>query len=166
MKFIPLTRGKYAIVDDEDYGELNKHKWCALKKHDGRFYAVRWTSRSVPPRMMIKMHRHILGILGIFDRSVLVDHRDGDGLNNQRDNLRQANSFQNAHNRKKRTGVSSRYKGVTWCKRDSNWRAFIGYGGKSISLGVFQDEAEAGEAYRRKAIELYGDFAYAPEPDG
>jgi hypothetical protein len=155
MKEIPLTQGKVALVDDEDFEYLNQWKWCALKKHDGKLYAVRHTSRSRPPRKMIKMHRQILGI---YDKNILVDHRNSNGLDNQRQNLRVADSVQNARNRRKSTNKSSRYMGVTRCKRDGNWRVTIQTGSKTIQLGRFDCEIEAARAYNSAGYDRDPEF--------
>jgi hypothetical protein len=154
VKEIQLTRGKVAIVDDEDYKWLSKHKWYAVKRGN-MFYAVRKSSRVDGGQKNILMHREIMGLKpGDPD----VDHRDGDGLNNQRMNLRKASKSQNAMNMKTRYGMS-KFKGVSWNKRDKKWQVRIGIDGKQKHLGNYDCEEDAARAYDEKAIELFGEYA-------
>ena len=152
MKEIPLTQGKVAIVDDEDFEWLSEFKWHAHRKHrqlsGPQWYARR--GRSGP-----QMHRMIMGVT---DPKVPVDHRDGDGLNDQRSNLRLSTPGQNACNKKSRGG-SSQYKGVYWHKRNNKWRSAVMIDRHEKHLGYFEDEIEAAKAYDRAARELHGEFA-------
>jgi hypothetical protein len=91
--------------------------------------------------------------------NVLIDHEDQDKLNNKVSNLRIADDNQNQFNRKKTENTSSKYKGVSWYKRDEIWVSSIMFHRKSIYLGRFIDEIEAAKAYDEKAKELFGDFA-------
>lgn len=150
MKGIFLSQGQAAIVDDSDYEALNAHKWSVLKQSN-TFYAVR--QAPIDGKQIIAlMHCVIMGSKG-------VDHRDGDGLNNQRSNLRFATSSQNNMNQQKRENTSSVYKGVTFDKRANKWKAQIGINGKLIYLGLFDAEVDAAKAYNAKAIELFCEFA-------
>jgi len=141
MKTIPLTRGKVALVDDEDYERLSKFKWFARKSKHG-WYASRHVS----------MHQELV-------TARVVDHRDGDGLNNQRSNLRAATREQNARSRRKRSKLTSRFKGVSWAADRKKWRAQIMANGKSKMLGSFEREAEAAAAYDAAARIYFRDFA-------
>src|SRR3990167_565246 len=123
-KSIELSQGKCTIVDDEDYDFLIQWKWCVMLNHQ-HFYAMR--------RPSIYMHRVIMQAPG----GVQVDHRDGDGLNNTRSNLRLAILGQNMHNRQINKNNKSGYKGVRWVERDSLWYAHIGFNGKRIHVGCF-----------------------------
>lgn len=89
-----------------------------------------------------------------------TDHRDGDGLNNTRANLRTATRAENGRNRSKsRTGGTSRFKGVHWDKQKSRWRSSIRVNGRLFHVGLFFDEAEAAAAYDAAALEHFGEFA-------
>jgi hypothetical protein len=117
MKTIQLSQGFVALVDDVDHLSASAHKWRALvDKRRGKVYAVRKTLGSHSTRKSLYLHREILGVT---DPTTKVDHRNGDGLDNQRGNLRSCTTSQNNMNSRKRSdGVSSRYKGVCWHKRD------------------------------------------------
>jgi hypothetical protein len=108
---IPLTQGQYAIVDPEDYERLAKYKWFA-KRCDGRFYAVRWAKNK-----NVKMHQVILGS----EEGKVIDHINGNGLDNRKANVRFATSEQNSWNqRKQRSKSSSKYKGVSRSKKGTS----------------------------------------------
>ena len=149
-KAIPLTQGKIAIVDDENYKWLNQWKWRAHKSRN-TYYAVRAKNGE-----HIAMHREILGLTK--GDGKLTDHKSRNGLDNQEHNLRICTSFQNQHNRKPQGGTS-KYKGVSWNKRERRWQARIESSGKTIHIGNFTNELKAAEAYDRKAKELFGEFA-------
>lgn len=153
MKKIPLTRGMFAIVDDEDFEELSKFNWCAFR---GRytFYAM----RKVPvngKEKVLQLHRAILKPLD----SQQVDHRDGNGLNNVRSNLRLATHSQNKMNSKRYKNNKSGFKGVFWDRRDKKWRAEIRFNGNCKPLGYFSNPEDAYAAYCAAATELHGSFA-------
>lgn len=158
---IPLTGGLVAIVDDEDYERLMAHRWRVLfvrrKRGGPNPYACR--SQNVRGRKhYVFMHREVLG-LGP-GRVPLVDHKDCDGLNNRRDNLRVCNGTQNAGNQPKYLGRgASKYKGVCWHKGHGKWQANIGHQWRQYFLGSFDNEVDAAMAYDAKALELYGEFA-------
>ncbi len=88
-----------------------------------------------------------------------VDHINGNRLDNRKCNLRLATRSQNLQNSRKRTGCSSRFKGVNWLGQNKRWRARIKVFGKEIALGCFISELEAAEAYNKAAKEHFGDFA-------
>ena len=156
MKEIPLTQGKIALVDDADYEWLNQRKWHAANNHGWGWYAERkGACDSNGKRHTILMHRVITGA-GLGQQ---VDHKDRDGLNNQRANLRLCTASQNHANQKRCAGCSSRFKGVTWNKREGKWRARIGVHGERIFLGRFDDEVLAALAYNKAATEHFGEFA-------
>ena len=155
-KQIPLTQGKFAIVDDEDYEQLSCHKWYAFNHHC-TFYAVRGSSRQKGKRTIIFMHREILG-LGFGDQRQ-CDHRNGNGLDNGKTNLRMATSTQNNQNRRPRKGTSSRFKGVYWDRGRAKWRAKIRINGPQINLGRFDSEIDGAKAYDAAAVAAFGEFA-------
>jgi len=155
MREILLTQDKVALVDDEDYEKLNQYKWHA-DKDKTTFYARR-TTYCDGKQINVKMHRFIMNV----SRGIEVDHRDFDGLNNQKYNLRTATRFNNNCNKKKYgKGSTSQYKGVGYYPRYKKWLARIGLNGKRKCLGYFDDEIEAAKAYDRAAIIHFGEFAF------
>ena len=156
MKEIELTQGKITIVDDDDYDKLVKYSWQAYWSKKGKRFYARRTFRVNGERKVSFMHRFILGLT---DRKISCDHKDNDGLNNQRSNLRAATIQQNSFNRKKGSNCSSKYKGVVWLKERNKWRAYIIINGKPKYLGVFHDEVEAARTYDMAAVENFGEFA-------
>jgi len=154
MKEIKLTQGKVALVDDEDYEELNKYKWCAHKEKTN-IYALRHGHKVDGSRTMIRMHREIMKPVN----GLSIDHIDSDGLNNQRCNLRVCTHAKNMRHVRPRKGCSSIFKGVTWHKKIQKWRAYIMLNSKQISLGCYHSEVDAARAYDSAAINLFGSFA-------
>ena len=162
MKTIELNQGQVALVDDEDFDRVNQGpKWSLLRlKHTQTLYAVR-NVRVDGKRVKQKLHRFILN-LGPDDPD--VDHRDGNGLNCTRDNLRPATNQQNGCNRRKqRQEASSQFKGVSWHKSTRKWDARIQVNGKNKCLGRFDSELTAARAYNLAAIQLHGEFAHLNE---
>ena len=157
MKQIPLTQGYFALVDDEDFEELNKHKWHVLKTPYTYYAAKRFYNKETKKWKSLLMHRFILGLT---DFKIKGDHIDHNGLNNQRYNLRSSTNAQNIRNQRPTKGNSSKYKGVCWSKRDNRWRVQIQCDKRNIYIGIFKDEIEAAKAYDKKAKELFGEFAY------
>lgn len=155
MKQIPLTQGKYALVDDEDYEYLNQWKWQAYTSKTRQTYYATRTDRTNIKRTVF-MHKEILNS----DKE--VDHIDGNGLNNQKSNLREAEHFQNVFNQRRRITNTSGFKGVikrTKWYGNKPWRARISVKGKRIDLGCYTTAEEAALVYDQKAKELYGEFA-------
>jgi len=151
---IPLTQGKYAIVDPEDYEELAKYNWYA-KRCERRFYAERWDSSGIKG-IGVKMHQVIMGTA----EGKVIDHINHNGLNNRKANLRFATTQQNTWNKRKQKGnYSSQYKGVHLVKSEKKWRAVITCNGSQIYIGRFDDEKAAAMAYDAKAKELFGEYA-------
>lgn len=150
MKEIILTQGKVALVDDADFEWLNGWKWYAGK--NGKiFYAQRATPRIEGKKSSITMH---VVILGKFPKGFISDHKDGNGLNNQRNNLRyvtRRQNIQNLHNMER----SSEYPGICWHKQRKKWQATIEINKTRKHLGLFINEKEAFEVYR-EAIENLG----------
>ena len=155
MKYMPLNQGCYAIVDDEDYDELNKHKWRVLTGSSGIKYAVRRVRRSFG-RTIIYMHRQILRV----EPGQKVDHKNHDGLDNRKTNIRICTHAQNMRNLRPRQGGSSIYKGVSWHKASRAWTAQIEVDGIYKYLGCSKSEIDAAEAYDNAAREHFGEFAY------
>lgn len=155
MKEISLTKGYVALVDDEDYEELSKHKWRVCKMRGGP-KAQRQSRRDASgKRTSVYMHRQITNA----PPGLVVDHLNHDTLDNQRANLRVCTCAQNGANMRKRPGLSSRFKGVSWYALCGKWRASITVNGRFKHLSLFDDEVEAARAYNRAAREHFKEFA-------
>lgn len=157
MKEIKLTKGYVALVDDEDYDNLSRYKWHAhfyKLKNKVLVYARRSSWKNKP----IYMHREILGISN--EKKLLCDHVDQNTLNNVRSNLRVATKAQNQRNQRgNENRLFSRYKGVTFNRRQNSWFSQINGYGKYKFLGYFDDEESAAFAYNQAASQLFGEFA-------
>lgn len=150
-KEIPLTQNKFALVDDADYDWLMQWKWHA--QHNGHnWYAARNQGKR-PFRTIVQMHSVIAATPKGFD----TDHIDGNGLNNQRDNLRVCTHAENRRNQGKQENNTSGYKGVVWDK--GKWRAEITVNRRKIRLGIFGDPEMAARAYDKAAKQYHGTFA-------
>lgn len=156
MKEIPLTQGKVALVDDEDYDRLNCNNWYAHKESN-IFYALRKVSTGAGKRKTVQMHREIMGMF--YGDGRMVDHSNGDGLDNRKENLRLCTNSQNAMNKKSNTGSSSKYKGVSWKKRDKRYEVYVRANKKIIYVGSSTDETEAARMYDEAAKRFFGEFA-------
>lgn len=154
MKEIKLTQGKVALVDDADFEELSKYKWYA-ERSSNTFYAMRNVRKNFH-YVSVRMHKQIMKP----PKNKQADHRDHNGLNNQRENLRICTQQQNNMNQRKRVGLSSIYKGVHLYRFGKKWVARIRLNKRTINLGHFKWEADAAKAYDVKAKELFGEFAY------
>lgn len=152
MRRIKLSKGYSAIVDDEDYEYLSRWKWFAQKMAH-TVYAARkpWIAGGKGKSTKIFMHR----IIAKTPSNLQTDHKDGDGLNNRRSNLRSVTRSDNTFNRVKwRKGCESKYRGVYLDKRDGVWFSNITINGKSIYIGRFKKEKDAAIAYRLKIAEI------------
>lgn len=154
-KTIKLTQGKVAIVDDEDFDRINAHKWYALKKKTGKFYAVRhvlvWGFRR-----LAYMHREVLNAAS----SVEVDHiRSDDTLDNRRNNLRPCTHAQNVKNSGIDKNNTSGFKGVSWDCKNGKWQVRIGINNRNIHIGYFVNIEAAARAYDEAARKYHGEFA-------
>lgn len=150
MKRIPLTRGKFALVDDEDYVEINSYKWFARKEKTS------WYAERCDARKTVTMQQRIMGQNSC---GKLIDHKDLNGLNNQRGNLRWCTVSQNAHNSRIRKDNKSGYKGVSWNKGSKKWQANIKVDMKDMHLGLFFCIVKAARAYDTAARKYFGEFA-------
>jgi hypothetical protein len=153
---VELTQGKFAVVDDEDAHLVIDRKWQARRSNAGVWYARSSLGRSGS----VSMHELIMGpALG-----QLVDHRDGDGLNNRRSNLRLASHQQNTTNRHL-FACKAEYKGVEPADSISTpWKAVITFCGVTRTVGAFTEKWQAALAYDMAAIRLHGDFAATNMP--
>jgi len=151
MKKIKLSRGLFATVDDDQYEKLNAFKWSALK---GRYtyYAVR-TQHNL--KKTILMHRQIMEAA----KGTLIDHKNGNGLDNTKENLRFASYAENQHNRRNEPYGKSKYRGIVGREKIKAWQAKIGAKGKYYHLGYFKEEKEAALAFDKGALKYHGEFA-------
>ena len=151
---IELTRGMVTLIDDEAIGLISGYKWCANRI--GRtFYAMTNVRLNSGKKTSIYMHRKIM----VPSLGLVVDHLDGDGLNNTRKNLRVCTRGENAGRQKPQIGRTSRFKGVSWHKDRNKWESYIHFGGKKSLLGYFHSEREAATAYNEAAIGILGRLA-------
>jgi len=156
MKDIPLTRGFAAVVDDEDYDRLCKHKWCALVSiRDGRVmgYRVQWMKDEKRYRS-IYMHREITNA----PKDRYVDHINFDTLDNRRSNLRLCSPLESVRHQRGRRKRQFNFKGIT-AFRNGQYRARIRVNGQSIELGTFPTQETAAAAYQKAAEKYFGEFA-------
>lgn len=155
IKYIELSQNQITVVDADLFEDLNKYKWYA--DHDcNTFYARRTYKNKEGKICRTRMHRLIMGVT---DPTILVDHINGNGLDNRRSNLRIVNRAQNCYNRTVNKGSTSKYKGVHWDKSRNKWRAKLQLNGKCIHIGYYDSEKEAAVEYNKMAVRRFGDFA-------
>lgn len=153
-KEISLTKNLKALVDDDVYEWASLHKWYAMRGHK-TFYAAR-DKKENSKRKTYLLHRVIIDA----PDGMEVDHIDGNGLNNMRENLRLCTKTQNRCNSAMHADNTSGYKGVHVYPRDSSkFIASIQVNKKSFRLGIFNTAEDAARAYDKKAIEIHGEFA-------
>lgn len=147
MKKIPLTQGKYAIVDDSDFAELSKFKWYFRNG-----YAVR-TMQKGGKKKTVRMHRIIVKTPIGMD----TDHINRDKLDNRRNNLRICSRAENVAN-SFRSDNTSGFRGIWFNKRLKKWQAGLNKSGKHIYVGIFKNINEAVSAYNKVAVKYFGEF--------
>jgi hypothetical protein len=150
MRVITLTGGFKAIVDDSDWVVLSKYRWKTLNAN-GLLYAARTVGRT---GKVVLMHRAITNA----KKDEVVDHKNNNGLDNRKKNLRRCTQSQNLGNMRKTRG-RSRYKGVYWNKARNKWQVAVGSKGKRIYAGRFEREDDAALAYNILAKKMFGGFA-------
>lgn len=161
MKIITVsskTHGtKEIFVDDCDFDYLNQYNWFIRKgKNKNTYYAFRNGTVKEGYKVFL-MHRQLFGLT---NPKSLIDHKDRNGLNNQRNNLRIATNTQNRANCKSSRNTSSKFRGVFWEKYAKKWRAHIRNEGIRKNLGLFEIESDAAVAYNKAAKLIFGEFAY------
>ena len=142
---IPLSRGFVALVDDDIHPHLSKMKWSANKNWGTRYAVCRPTHRG-----KISMHWMVLGRKP--ENGFVVDHINGNGLDNRRENLRIVSIRENGWNRKEHR--SGRLVGACLKKGSTRWQSSIVINGKKKYLGYFDTELAAHEAYKAEAQKL------------
>ena len=159
-KEIELTRGKVTIVDDEDYSFLMQWNWYARSGDSPEYYATRSLHVSLEngkyTRKAVIMHRVLTGA----PNGYVVDHINGDTLDNRKSNLRVCRHANNIRNmRKSDRPLTSPYTGVSYHKKSGKWQASIKTQYKQKWLGNFIDPVKAAKAYNVAAIKQHGQFA-------
>jgi hypothetical protein len=158
---INLGESKFTIVDPQDFYSLNIFNWCP-KENGPNVYAVRLVSAPDRKTKIVSLHREIMNS----PAGLLVDHQNGDGLDNRRANLRLATHSQNQCNKgKTRKNSSSRYVGVFFEKHSGKWVARIVVNGRRIWLGRFTSELDAAMAYDNAAKIYHKEFARLNFPE-
>lgn len=153
---IPLTRGMFALVDRIDADLADGQLWTALKRRQC-WHAYHLAPR--PCRRAIYLHRIVAERVGLAIDGLLVDHRNGDGLDCRRENLRAATVAENTRNGPLRSSNVSGFKGVRWVPHTGKWRASIKVGGREVYLGQYATIEAAAAAYALAARNLHGEFA-------
>lgn len=166
---IPLKNGGFSLIDKEDhkkvvyldedypYQKRTTREWFIKKDTECIRYAVANIRIAKNKWTRIRMHRLILGIT---DPRIMIDHVNGNGLDNRKSNLRICSQAQNiANSRKIDKKSTSRFKGVCWCKRLGKWEVTISKNYKQTYVGIFDSEIKAAKAYNKKAREIFGRFA-------
>lgn len=149
---VQISRGYFVTIDVDDYERVTQFKWTALPTK-WTVYARRSVKRNGRQHSLY-LHRFIMGE----PDGVEVDHRDCNGLNNSKSNLRLANDTQQNCNQRIQKKSFSGIKGVGWNRTRGKWQAYIGLGQKTKHLGFFNTKEEAAAARRSAATLLHGDF--------
>lgn len=156
---IELTKGQVAYIDEEDYELVSRHSWSATEKgHRRTRYARAGVRDADGKNYTIRMHRLILGLEK--GDGIIVDHINGNGLDNRRENLRTGSYAQNARNVATTRRSTSGYKGVFWRKARSVWISQIRFNGKLSTVAYTQCKHDAARIYNKHATELFGEHAW------
>jgi hypothetical protein len=152
IAYVPLTQGFESVIDSSDIHLIEGFNWYAMRQKQ-TVYAFR--NEIIDGKAsLVSIHRTIAG----HPHGMQVDHRDGNGLNNRKSNLRIATHQQNNLNRRFSEKNSSGLKGVSWCKERNKWLSQIQIAGKSFNLGRFDTKEDAYNAYCAYSKKLHGEF--------
>ena len=157
---IYLGEGLWTILDQEDYYRYGSFKWSFMGNR-GKIYAVRGIRIGKEKITILPLHREIMKP----PKRRIVDHKNGDSLDNRRANLRLATRAQNSYNCRKRKNTTSKYIGVSFDKPTKDWAVQIKHKGKHIWIGRFKSEVEAARAYDKVAKKYRGEFARLNFPE-
>jgi hypothetical protein len=155
VRYIALTRDRFATVDACDYDRIARYRWFAVRQ-EGRYYA----RRNAKGGAAAYMHREVVHA----PKGMVVDHRDNNGTSNCQVNLRVCTQQENSYNSRPH-GCSSKYKGVSYLADLDVWQAAICTEYKTWPIGNYQDEVEAARAYDREAYRRFGAFAWLNFPE-
>lgn len=150
--YIPLTKGCEAVIDAKDAPIVDRWNWCAMVRSN-TIYAYRYRTSGTKKGALL-LHRALMDE----PKGLDVDHRDGDGLNNRRSNLRAATHAENQRNQRLAKNNTSGFKGVTWHKARAKWQAQIVLNGRNHFLGYFRCQTAAAVAYAKASAEFHGEF--------
>jgi hypothetical protein len=153
IKKIPLTQGQHAIIDVEDYNKIAPYNWYAAKQGN-YFYAVTNQKQEDGKYKQARMHRIILN--PPLDK--VVDHKNRNGLDNRKVNLRTCTVAENSRNRKLHSGNTTGHRGIYWNSRLNKWIAQIRKMDKLHHLGVFSQKKDAIKARVKAEERLFKDF--------
>jgi hypothetical protein len=159
MKEIQLTGGKVAFVDAGLFELLSRHSWRAVRIRNTD-YAVRQVPSSTTKSGWTTLLMHQVVLPGVSR----IDHKNQNGLDNRRENLRPATASQNAANMLKKPKTTSAFMGVCWNRFRNHWQASIRTGGAKRFLGYYDSEADAAHAYDWAANLVFGEFAHLNFP--
>ncbi len=149
MKKIKLTKGKYALVDNEDFERLSKHSW----------YFDRYAQGNIRENGKQKHWRMHWSVIGRPQKGFEVDHVNGNKLDNRKENLRVVIHGENQRNKGKYKNNTSGFKGVWLNKRADRWIAQIRINKNRLNLGTFKDKKLAYQAYCNACAKYHGEFA-------
>ena len=146
---IPLTQGKFALVDEEDFERITRYKWLYDRGYARRRFQINGVQH------MMHMHREVMQAPEGYE----VDHINGDKLDNRKCNLRVVTHQRNMFNMTSHKDSTSPYKGVYWNKERKKWTTQIAINGKRKHIGHFENEEDAAEAYNQAAKKYFGEYA-------
>lgn len=156
MNKIKLTQGKYALVDDDDYVRLKMFKWhYGVYGKTGYAKRLKW-DRKKKKGKIVRMHHFILPL----KKGYMIDHINGDGLDNRKDNLRLVTKSQNMMNSGVRKNSNTGFTGVAWHKQNGRWRAYITIDKRQISLGTYINIQDAIDARKNGEKNYHKQFAF------
>ena len=148
--FLPLSRGMVSVIDFDDFEKVGRIKWKAQRRGRGGLFHAAQSVRNTDGSQTTRYLHQIL-----YPSWKRTDHKNGDGLDNRKENLRECSHQQNLRAYcRKRAGASSLFRGVSRYARDQKWQASIRVNGRSYGVGVFVSEADAARAYDKAAMKF------------